>query len=229
MYRRQRKQLRRQYRQLRMTLNNLIIFLKYPEPGQVKTRLGKDIGYEKAADIYSIFVIHLLSNFINSKNYNITIQYSPEDKSNEISEWLNFNNIEPQIGNNLGEKLSNAFDKSFKKGYLNTVLIGTDCIEITNKDIENAFSLLSEGYDSVLGPTYDGGYYLIGFSDNNHPFLFKEIDWSSEKVFSQTIKKLNYAEMKNKILDFYNDIDEISDINSNVIKIIKRYKPDFRI
>lgn len=212
-----------------MLKNNLIIFLKYPAPGQVKTRLGKVIGYEKAADIYSILIKHLLSQFINSKNYKITIQYSPEQRAREISEWLKIKNIEPQKGKNLGEKLSHAFDTSFTKGYLNTVVIGTDCIELTNDNIENAFRILSGRFESVVGPTNDGGYYLIGFSKKNYPLLFKDIDWSSEKVFKQTIKKINNTKMKNKILNYYNDIDEISDINSNVIKIIKSYKPNLRI
>jgi len=212
-----------------MLKNNLIIFLKYPEPRQVKTRLGKEIGYKKAADIYSIFVKHLLSQFTNSNNYKTSIQYSPEEKTKEISTWLNIKDIEPQKGNNLGEKISHAFDTSFKKGYLNTIVIGTDCIELSDKNIEQSFSTLSGGFNSVIGPTNDGGYYLIGFSKKNYPFLFNDIDWSTNKVFKQTLKLINNTNMKNKILNYYNDIDEISDINSNVIKLIKSYNPKLRI
>ena len=212
-----------------MHKNNLIIFLKYPEPGKVKTRLAKDIGDKKAADVYFIFIKHLLENFLYSENYKVTIKFTPQDKAKEVSELFKIKDIEPQHGNDLGEKISNAFDTSFSKGYSNTIIIGSDCIDLTNNDIENGFSFLSSGFDSVIGPTYDGGYYLIGLSKKNYPSIFKDIGWSSEKVFKQTIHLIKSNDMNYKILDYYNDIDEISDINSNVIKIINSYNPNLRI
>lgn len=212
-----------------MIKNNLILFLKYPEPGKVKTRIGKVIGYEKAADIYTIFIKHLIFHFSNSNIYSISVHYSPKEKGKEISEQFMINDIEPQTGNNLGERLSNAFELSFAKGYTNTIIIGSDCLDITNDNIEEAFRYLSGNYQSVIGPTHDGGYYLIGFSEKNYPSLFEKIDWSTEKVFAQTMKKLNGEGIKSKTLNYYSDIDEISDINSNVIKIINSYKPELRI
>ena len=140
-----------------MLKNNLLIFLKYPEPGKVKTRLAKTIGDEKAADVYSILTKHLLSQLTGSESYVVTVQFTPEEKLNDISQWLKIDNIIAQKGNDLGEKLSYAFESSFQNGYTNTVAIGTDCIEITNDDIENSFNYLSSEYDSVVGPTNDGG------------------------------------------------------------------------
>jgi len=212
-----------------MLKNNLIIFLKYPDPGKVKTRLGKVVGYEKAANIYSILTKYLLTQLSDSNSYKITVCYTPEDKSVEISNWLNFNYMEPQIGNNLGEILSHAFETSFTNGFDNTIVIGTDCIEITYNDIEQAFSYLSENYNSVIGPTIDGGYYLIGLSGRNYPLIFEDISWGTETVFIKTIEKINMINLNNKVLNYYNDIDEISDINSNVIKIINSYEPNLRI
>ncbi len=212
-----------------MNKNNLIIFLKYPEPGKVKTRLGKVIGYKIAADIYSVFIKHLLTIFKANDLYNISVYYSPVERKHDILNMIGINDIVPQNGDNLGEKISNAFDSSFSKGYLNTVIIGTDCIDITSDDIENTFKDLSGDYSSVIGPTNDGGYYLIGLSEENRPELFKGIEWSTDKVFTQTIKKMSQINIKNKVLNYYNDIDEISDINSNVIEIINTYKPNLRI
>lgn len=212
-----------------MINNNLIIFLKYPEPGKVKTRLGKVIGYENAADVYSVFIKHLLSTFADSNTYKITVYYSPKERGDDILKLLNIDDIKHQEGKNLGERLSHAFESSFLNGYINTIIIGTDCIELTNDDIEMAFTYLSGSFDSVIGPTNDGGYYLLGFSNNNHPYLFENIDWSTEKVFKQTIERIKQSEIKNKVLNYYNDIDEISDINSNVIKIINSYNPNLRI
>ena len=212
-----------------MHKNNLIIFLKYPEPGKVKTRLAKDIGDKTAAELYYIFIKHLLAIFLHSENYKVTIQFSPQDKAKELSELFKIKDIEPQSGNDLGEKISNAFDISFSKDYSNTIIIGSDCIELKKDDIENGFSLLSSGCDSIIGPTYDGGYYLIGLSKKNYPTIFKDIEWSTEKVFIQTMQLIKRSKMNYKILDYYNDIDEISDINSNVIKIINSYNPNLRI
>ena len=146
-----------------------------------------------------------------------------------MSRWLKTEVLFPQSGKDLGEKLSDAFDSSFQQGYQNTIIIGTDCIEITCEDINNAFNYLSMDYDSVVGPTYDGGYYLIGLSGKNYPKLFKNIEWSTDNVYKQTIEKISKTDIKNKVLDYYNDIDVISDINSKVIKIINSYNPDLRI
>ncbi len=212
-----------------MLKNNLIIFLKYPEPGKVKTRLAKTIGYEKAADVYSALTKYLVSQFTGSPSYKVTVHYTPENRSEEISQWLKIDNMVLQRGNNLGEKLSFALDISLKNGFKNAVVIGTDCIELTNEDIENSFKYLSSEYDSVVGPTNDGGYYLIGLHERNYPLLFNDISWSTDRVFNQTMERIDEIGIRNKVLNYYNDIDDISDINSNVIKIINSYKPDLGI
>lgn len=212
-----------------MIKNNLILFLKYPEPGKVKTRLGKSIGYQNASDIYSVFIKHLLSEFTDQNNYTVTVYYSPKGKESNLEILFGIKNMRPQKGKSLGEKLSNAFDESFASGFSNTIVIGSDCIEINNNDIEKAFKLLSGNHQTVLGPTPDGGYYLVGLSEKNYPVLFKDIDWSTERVFTQTMDKIKNAGINNKTLKYYRDIDEISDINSNVIKIIHNYKPELRI
>ena len=212
-----------------MLKNNLIIFLKYPEAGKVKTRLGRSIGYEKAADVYSILTKHLFTQLSNSSSYSISVFYTPEERLEDISKWLDTDHLIPQAGSNLGEKLSNAFSQSFSEGYSNTVVIGSDCIDITQDDINKAFNYLSNGYETVTGPTNDGGYYLIGLSGRNYPELFLNIEWSTNKVFSQTQDKIKKLQIRSRVLEYYNDIDEISDINSNVIKIINSYNPDLRI
>ena len=212
-----------------MLKNKLIIFLKYPEAGKVKTRLGKSIGYEKAADIYSILTKHLINQLSDSSSYSTSIFYTPEERSGDISKWLKTDDLMPQTGITLGDKLSNAFNHSFSEGYLNTVVIGSDCIEITQNDIKKAFKYLSSGYKTVIGPTNDGGYYLIGLTGKNYPELFENIEWSTNRVFSQTQDIINQTKIRSRVLNYYNDIDEISDINSNVIKIIKNYNPDLRI
>src|SRR3972149_2411178 len=100
--------------------NAVIIFLKYPEPGKVKTRLAKDIGNEKTCAIYKLLAENVLKNVFmkNLRIYEVHIFFTPADKKNEITEWLKSildNNQEakaqssPQEGRNLGERMSNAF------------------------------------------------------------------------------------------------------------------------
>lgn len=211
---------------------NLIIFLKYPEPEKVKTRLGNTIGYHNAAKVYSSIVKHLLYDLKGSNAYTLSVFYSPPTKLNAIKNWIHCEDIElvPQIGYNLGEKISNAFEHSFSKGFSNTIVIGSDCIELNKHNIETAFRLLSDSDNNViLGPATDGGYYLIGQHISNNPELFNDIEWSTDKVFFQTTEKLESLNLKYFILDYYSDIDELSDINGKVIKIIKRYDPELKI
>ena len=211
--------------------NNLIIFVKYPEPGQVKTRIGKIIGIEKAADMYSSFVHHIVNNLIDSDSFQISVSYTPEDRDKFIKGWLNSNGINyfPQNGKSLGEKISNAFEHSFSNGFNNTIIIGSDCVELNQETIVMAFNYLNNNSDCVIGPTYDGGYYLIGLKSRNFPYIFENISWSSDLVFDETIKKINYLNLKCTVLEKLNDVDDIDDLNDNVIGLVRNYYPDFEI
>jgi len=192
--------------------NNLILFVKYPEKGKVKTRLAKDIGNEKALLIYKKLVSKLL-NQIDSNNYDISIYYFPENKKNEVKKWINLPDIKylPQSGDDLGARMLNAFKDSISLKYAKTVIIGTDCLEINDNIISKSFYLLDDS-DLVLGPATDGGYYLIGLKTIIEP-LFKNISWSTEKVFKQTLNKAKELNIKYKYLDFLSDIDTLEDLN----------------
>jgi len=193
--------------------NNLILFLKYPEKGKVKTRLSKDIGNEKALLIYKKSVSELL-NQLDSNNYDISIYYCPENKNDEVKKWINLPDIKylAQSGDDLGIRMLNAFKDSISLKYAKTVIIGTDCLEITNSLLSQSFDLLDDS-DLVLGPATDGGYYLIGLKAVVET-IFQDIHWSTEKVLKQTIKKAKEIKLSYKFLDFNNDIDNIHDLNN---------------
>ena len=232
MYRWRWKQLRRNYHLKLMCKNNLIIFLKYPEPKKVKTRLGNVIGFDNASRVYSSIAKHLITNLSDSADYSFTIFFSPTNKLKEIKNWLhNYGfDLVPQNGITLGDRISHAFEYSFSMGFKNTIVIGSDCIDLEMENIETAFKILSSNnYDSILGPTTDGGYYLIGLQNINYPEIFKDIEWSTNTVFNQTIQKLESLHLNYNILEYFNDIDEISDLNSKVIKIVNSYDPNLRI
>ena len=210
--------------------NNLIIFVKYPEKVEVKTRIGNDIGSEKAKAIYSAITLFLLSVLSNSDYYSMTVAFTPKNIMKDVKDWLNIHHAEykPQLGESLGEKISDAFDKSFNSGFLNTVIIGSDCIEINGELINKAFDYL-EDHDCVLGPARDGGFYLIGLKNQNYPYIFNGIEWSTDKVLKSTIKKIDQNNLSYKLLDVLNDIDKVEDVDDRVLEIVRKYNPGFVI
>lgn len=190
--------------------NVLIIFVKYPKPGSVKTRLAKQIGKENAALLYRLFVKTILSA-TEDKGFARLIFYAPRGKRNEIKDWIGPDSIiYPQMGDGLGERLSNAFRLAFKKGAKRVVVIGSDSPAIDRKVIRRAFREL-EKKDCVIGPALDGGYYLLGLSSFCEE-LFCGIDWSTEKVFQQTLDKIGNSKMKVSILEENFDVDEVEDL-----------------
>ncbi|HAW78474.1 MAG TPA: glycosyltransferase, partial [Balneola sp.] len=114
-----------------------------------------------------------------------------------------------QIEGDLGEKMKDAFKKSFDSGGEKIVLIGSDCPTLTNEVLEQAFNELNTS-DVVFGPSEDGGYYLIGMSSYN-PEVLEGIDWSTEKVMEQTEAKAKHIGIKLTKLKYLNDIDTEQD------------------
>ncbi len=211
--------------------NALIIFLKYPEPGKVKTRLAQDIGNEKACAIYKSLAENVIKNIFakNPGTYDVHIFFTPADKETEIKDWLKpfihgnrgvKTQFSHQEGRNLGERMSNAFKEILQeKGCKKCIMIGTDCPEIDATLIENAFDVLKEK-DVVIGPCKDGGYYLLGmsrlipvsFEQGFISDLFVDIDWSTDRVFEQTMEKIRENNLSCSILKTLVDIDTIEDL-----------------
>jgi len=185
----------------------LIIFLKYPEPGSVKTRLAKTIGDDKAASLYSVFTQKIFKDTANIA-YRRMIFFTPEEKLDSLKKWLKADVIfYPQRGKSLGDRLVRAFETAFKEGARRVIAIGTDSPLIDHKIILKAFNALS-GKEAVIGPTEDGGYYLIGLS---RPFLrsvFQKIRWGSGEVFRQTLDRMRSGGLRFKILAEERDIDD---------------------
>ena len=215
--------------------NVLIIFLKYPEPGKVKTRLAKDICYEKACEIYKLLAENVIKNILtkNPGTYTVHFFFTPADRETEIRTWLkpilNDNQgikaqFRTQEGSNLGERMSNAFKEILQeKGCKKCIIVGTDCPEIDATLIENIFGVLKEK-DIVIGPCEDGGYYLLGmsrpvpvsFEQGFVPDLFMDIDWSTDRVFKQTMEKVHKNNLSCVILKTLIDIDTQEDLYKHI-------------
>lgn len=194
--------------------NVLIIFLKYPEAGKVKTRLAKDIGKDEAARIYSQMALNIIESVFAPKSYNTIIFYDPPEKEQEIKNWIGEKEVQyaPQIGNTLGDRISNAFKVVFSSGMEKAVIIGTDCLDVTSEIINEAVNLLDET-EVVLGPAEDGGYYLLALN-KYRPEIFQDINWSTRHVLEQTVSKIVENRLTYHKLKTLKDIDTVEDINN---------------
>lgn len=191
-----------------MTKEALLIFTKNPVPGKVKTRLAATVGNVVAFSVYKQLVKHT-SVITSGLPVDKFVFYSDEVVQEDV--WNKKHYLKQlQQGNNLGERMNNAFVLTFKKGVNKVVVIGTDCPGLDAVIIMNAFTYLDK-YNVVIGPAADGGYYLLGMKQH-HPQLFENIPWSTDIVFEETISKCVASQLDYWLLPVLNDIDKEKDL-----------------
>ena len=191
-----------------MSINHLIVFVKNPELGKVKTRLARTIGDEKALYIYKLLL---------EQTFQVTLPVLAEKKlyySEFVQNIDQFNDLvyekHIQNGDGLGDKMYNAMKHSFGEWADKVVLIGSDCFELNSGIIEEAFKALEES-DYVLGPAKDGGYYLIGMKELNLE-IFQNKEWSAENVFLDTLLDIKNQEKSHYLLPTLSDVDTEEDL-----------------
>ncbi len=185
---------------------SLIIFAKSPVPGKVKTRLTPYLTPTEAVELYKAFIADIVCNAHKLKCERITIAYTPANAEAVFRGICGQSvNYFPQKGNDLGERMKNAFKHSFDKGFKRTVIIGTDSPTLPLSYIRDAFDVLKE-VPVTIGPTFDGGYYLIGLSEQNDA-IFDGVDWSTSRVFSQTMTRIQAINKQLYVLPPWYDVD----------------------
>lgn len=187
----------------------LVIFTRNPELGKCKTRLAATVGDETALDIYKFLLSHT-AKITSNLNVAKEVHYSAEVPENDIWDTTLFDKKQ-QIGDDLGERMSNAFKKGFAAGFESICLIGSDMFDLEQADLELAFSALDSN-EFVLGPALDGGYYIIGMKKWNQA-LFQKKAWGTETVLKDTLadlknNKIHLLEVRNDV-DIYDDIKDI--------------------
>ena len=191
-----------------MKENLLIVFCKNPVLGKVKTRLAAQIGNENALTVYKKLLTKT-AQVINDLSCDIILYYSDsvieDDEFNTTAEEKKV-----QQGLDLGARMANAFKNGFK-AHEKIVIIGTDLWTLDSQDIENAFSAL-EQHTAVLGPSLDGGYYLLGLK-KFIPRVFENKAWGTSEVFSKTMVDLKENEVC--LLNEKNDIDTLEDLQQH--------------
>ncbi len=187
----------------------LIIFTRNPELGKVKTRLAKTVGDESALKIYKFLLNHTIE-ITEKLNVDKYVFYSENIYRDDIWNPDIFRK-KLQNGDDLGEKMNNAFTEIFGMGYEKALIIGSDIFDLNKKDLDNAFDELQEN-SFVIGPATDGGYYLLGMKKLNSE-IFQNKKWGTNTVLEDTIndlknKKYILLEERNDI-DYYEDIKEV--------------------
>lgn len=188
--------------------NLLMIFIRNARIGQVKTRLAATVGDERALEIY-ILLLDYTSSLTAHLPVDKAVFYS--DFMEEVDEFpIPIFQKYLQLGNDLGDKMKNAFIKMFARGYEKVIIIGSDCYELSPEIIESAFQVLDEN-EVVIGPAKDGGYYLLG-SKKLIPEFFSNKTWSTNNVLLDTILDCKNVGLSYFLLPELNDIDEEIDL-----------------
>lgn len=190
----------------------LILFSRAPEAGKVKTRLIPALGKQGAAELQQRMSRHIIDLVFQAQFTNIEIQCQPDSKHDFFTHLLNDYCVElnAQNGDDLGQKMAHAMQQALSQ-HNYAIIIGTDAPALSKEYIRQAFEQLRSGIDVVLGPAEDGGYVLIGCSSFKAE-IFKNISWSTEHVYKQTLKRIIDCDMTYHELDMQWDVDRPQDL-----------------
>lgn len=192
----------------------LIIFVKHPIAGQVKTRLAASIGDEKAVLVYQALLDYTHS-IVAPLPVDKAVFYGNHLPDKDLWSEAGYTR-RIQSGAGLGDRMESAFAWGFEQGYRRIVIIGSDCAELTTRILMTAFEQLQSD-DVVIGPATDGGYYLLG-SKQLHRELFQNKNWSTASVYTETIGDINKEALRFTALPFLSDIDTIADLTGTFLE-----------
>jgi rSAM/selenodomain-associated transferase 1 len=197
----------------------LVIFAKAPIPGQVKTRLCPPLTADEATTLHGSFVLDTLERTRTAVAklklpFDRYLACSPSSTAVffRIMEERQVVMLIDQQGDDLGVRMSRAFETMFARGYERVLIVGTDVPSLPLEHYKRALTLLDK-HEVVLGPALDGGYYLIGLNKPT-PALFENIPWSTDRVLSLTHEKANRLGLSIGLLPEWRDIDTIDDLHA---------------
>ena len=193
-----------------MSSSLLLIFVKNPELGKVKTRLAATLGDERALHVYRQ-LLERTRAVTQPLNVDKTVYYTPAVQHDD--EWdPAYYQKALQTDGDLGERMAQAFAAGFAQGYERVCIIGSDCYQLTTDILRQAFDALAT-HDLVIGSSTDGGYYLLG-TRQLHPELFQGKHWSTASVSKDTIATAEQQHLRWYELPTLTDIDEEADLKT---------------
>lgn len=194
--------------------NALIIFTREPEPGKTKTRMMPYLSAEQCAELHRC-MLRDIAKEMKHVNADVIVAHTGGDPLflKSIMKERSFRKKAvtyiSQRGDGIGERMENAIADALDMGYQKAVLIGTDIPEIEAESIDAAFALL-DAYDACIGPTEDGGYYLIGMKDVHHS-AFEIKEYGTGSVFEETVRSMEDDGLTAGRADLYADMDTPED------------------
>ncbi|MCA9406950.1 MAG: TIGR04282 family arsenosugar biosynthesis glycosyltransferase [Candidatus Omnitrophica bacterium] len=202
----------------------LIVFAREPQKGKVKTRLQQNLPAQTVLDLYKAFLMDVL-NMAAQVPCGARYLYHAGAAEPILALKKSFRSkfmSKRQTGTDLGQRMHRALKGAKRAGARKMMIIGTDCLMLTPTQINQAFDKLSR-YDVVIGPSQDGGYYLIGLKEPDER-LFKGIRWGKEEVLDKTRELCRKFGKSVALLRTKNDIDYLSDLkqlkrNTNLKKL----------
>jgi hypothetical protein len=202
------------------------VLAKFWQPSEVKTRLARSIGSHAAAQLHRAALTTTLTRLSHLAERR-TLVFTPEERRDDFAalgpvvdgSW----NLRPQVAGDLGERMAGFFADEVDRGAGRIVLLGSDSPTVPVAYIDQALEALRER-DVVLGPSRDGGYYLVGQS-SPQPDMFAHVDWSTEQVWPQTLARLDLLEVTYTVLPEWYDVDTIEDLRRLAIEIDHASEP----
>lgn len=199
-------------------MHSIVVFAKAPKAGSVKTRLSPFLTPEEAAELYTAFIQDTLNTARSVENTRISVAYSPDDAEPILRHITGFPAVSwfAQSGASLGDRLLRAFRYTMTDDTTGVVTVGSDCPALPKHIYEHAFEGLRK-HDVVLGPATDGGYYLIGLRNprsnpDRYGDLFRDIKWSTDLVYPQTVAAVAAAGLSLFELPVWSDVDQGRDL-----------------
>ena len=182
----------------------LLIMAKYPEPGQVKTRLASAIGPQAACTLYRAFILDLAAR-LGPIGFPITWAYTPAEAP--FASLVPGSRCMPQEGRDLGERMAHATATLLTADALPVLVIGTDSPHLPVAALAEAAQALAGDADVVLGPADDGGYWLVGLRAPA-PGLFERVSWGDPSVFAETLDRAAAGGLRVHVAAGTFDVDE---------------------
>jgi rSAM/selenodomain-associated transferase 1 len=192
--------------------NVLGVFVKAPVAGRVKTRLAAELGPRQAAHLYRQLGHTVVASCVGPGQYRTVVWFAPRGSRAAVRSWLGDLAVDaflPQQGADLGARLAAAFAGHFQAGAAGVTIIGSDCPGVAGGVVSDAFAALRRA-DAVIGPTLDGGYYLIALK-KPEPGLFDDVAWSTPEVLETTLSKARKLGLKIAMLPRLRDVDTARD------------------
>jgi len=189
----------------------ILLFLKAPRRGYVKTRLAHTIGPERALQTYRALVEHQFKQL--PEDGKIEVHFTPSDADFEMRQWLgDTHHYYPQAEGELGARLAHSVEAAFARGSGMVLCLGGDCPQLGQTHFKQASAALDADHDVVFGPSEDGGYYLIGLK-SPQPELFEDIPWSTRNTLDSSLQRAAELGLRVKLLETLYDIDEVDELH----------------